>query len=151
MDLTFWLCTRIFALDFLSLHPLSKLKLIWRESKCFLYSGKLSSLEVWGPCTALLCFFNLTDLEPTWIFSPFSVSIPTGETDKPMTWNWSPPDSEADKFLLVLPLIPWLEGVKVFSFSLSFPPSAILRSAFAQQLLQQRAARQTSFHSVFVH
>lgn len=151
MDLTFWLCTRIFALDFLSLHPLSKLKLIWRESKCFLYSGKLSSHEVWGLSTALLCFFKLTDLEPTWIFSPFFVSVPTGERDEPMTWNWSPPDSEGDKFLLVVPLTPQLEGVKVFSFSLSFPPSAILRSAFAQHLLQQRAARQTSFHSLFVH
>lgn len=151
MDLTFWLCTGIFALDFLSLHPVSKLKLIWRESKCFLYYGKLSSLEVWGLCTALLCFFNLTDLGPTWIFSPFFVSIPKSETEKPMIWDWSPPDSEGDKFLLVLPLTPRLEGVKVFSFSPSFPPSAILRSAFAQHLLQQRAARQTSFHSVFVH
>lgn len=102
-----------------------KLKLFWRELKCFLCSWELSSHQVWGLYTALLCYSHLTVLELTRkleYFPPFCHHPKTVKTNKIMTWNWSPSHSEEDKFLLVLPMTPWLVGVKVFSFSVPFSP-----------------------------
>lgn len=110
------------------LYPISKLKLFWRELKCFLCSWELSSCQVWGLYTALLCYSNLTVLALNGkleYFPPFCfASIPT---QLRQTKQWLGTDlhhivKKTSFFLFYLWLHGWREWRCLVSVFPSLPP-----------------------------